>query len=89
MFIIEKDIFLIILIQDVSKWYDKLYEDRKYKGNLHVRKSLHIEKLLSYYDPNRFRKCSNLCEERSKFLIEIQEIMDTMLDVEGDMIWMN
>lgn len=78
-----KDIFLIILIRDISKWYDKWY-----MGNLHAMKSLHIEMLISHYDPKRFRECENLYKERIKFLAEVQKLVDTYVSNGGCDSWM-
>ena len=84
MFVIRKDIFLITLIQDVSKWYDKWYV-----GNLIAMKDLHIKMLLSYYDKERFVKCTSLCKERILFLTEVQEIVDISINCGGSSLWMN
>jgi hypothetical protein len=84
MFVVRKDIFLITLIQDISKWYDKWY-----KGNLVAMKKLHINTLLSNYDPDRFKKCNNLCEERKKFLAEIQETVNISTSFGEDSLWVN
>jgi len=84
MLVIQKDIFLITLIRDVSKWYDKWY-----KGNLIAMKELHIRTLLSYYDKDRFRKCNSLYDERIFFLTEVQEIVDLRISFGGHSLWTN
>jgi len=84
MFVIRKDVFLITLIRDVSKWYDKWYV-----GNLVAMKDFHIKMLLLYYDIDRFRNCNNLCKERSNFLTEVQEVVDTSISSGEANLWMN
>jgi hypothetical protein len=83
MFVIQKDIFLITLTRDVSKWYDKWY-----KGNLKAVKTLHLRILLENYDPSRFRYCNNLNTERMLFLVEVQTMVDERLDSGGNEAWM-
>jgi hypothetical protein len=82
MFVIRKDIFLITLILDVCKWYDKYYT-----GNLHTMKTVHVQKLLAYYNPVRFEECDNLHDERIKFLGEIQVIMNHSVNMGGQNLW--
>ncbi len=82
MFVIRKDIFLITLILDVSKWYD-----RWYAGNLIAMKTLHLQLLLAHYEPKRFEECDNLYKERVQFLVEVQEIMDRQVTIGGYEIW--
>lgn len=84
MFVIREDIFLITLIRDVSKWYDKWYI-----GNLIAMKDFHIKMLISYYDVNRFRNCSNLYTERLNFLTEVQEIVNISMHSGEANLWMN
>ena len=84
MFVIRKDVFLITLIRDVSKWYDKWYI-----GNLVAMKDFHTKMLLLYYDIDRFRNCNNLCKERSNFLTEVQEVVDTSISSGEANLWMN
>lgn len=84
MFVIRKDIFLITLISDVTKWYSKWYN-----GNFFAMKEVHLDKLLTHYEPERFAECVNLYEERELFLIEVQQIMDTYISTGGIDIWMN
>lgn len=83
MFVIRKDIFLITLTRDVSEWYDKWY-----MGNLKAVKTLHLRILLENYDPDRFRHCDNLHNERIIFLIEVQTIVNERLDSGGNEAWM-
>jgi len=84
MLVIRKDVFLITLIRDVSKWYDKWYI-----GNLVAMKDFHTKMLLLYYDIDRFRNCNNLCKERSNFLTEVQEVVDTSISSGEANLWMN
>ena len=84
MLVIRKDVFLITLIRDVSKWYDKWYV-----GNLVAMKDFHTKMLLLYYDIDRFRNCNNLCKERSNFLTEVQEVVDTSISSGEANLWMN
>ena len=83
MFVIQKDVFLITLVRDVSKWYDQWY-----KGNVIAMKALHLGKLLENYDPDRFKNCDNLYKERITFLSEIQEIMEGQNNIGGSGVWM-
>jgi len=84
MSVIRKDIFLITLIQDISKWYDKWY-----MGDIIVMKNFHVKILLSHYDTDRFRKCNNLYEERIFFLTEVQDIVNINVNYGGQSLWMN
>jgi len=83
MFVIQKDIFLITIVRDVSKWYDKWYT-----GNINAVKGLHLYELLEHYDPKRFRDCEDLSEERVQFLVEVQEIMNEQVNKGGCGAWM-
>ena len=84
MLVIRKDVFLVTLIRDVSKWYDKWYV-----GNLVAMKDFHTKMLLLYYDIDRFRNCNNLCKERSNFLTEVQEVVDNSISSGEANLWMN
>jgi hypothetical protein len=81
--VIKKDFFLITLIIGVSKWYDAWYQ-----GNIISMKRLHINTLLLYYDPSRFKNCSNLYEERMNFLSEVHDMVYLEIDIGGNEIWL-
>ena len=69
--VIDPEIFLKSLIKGVGNFYDKYYH-----GQYIGKRNYHIRKLLENYDKKRFSQAENLCEERSKFLGEIQDLVD-------------
>ena len=69
--IIDPDIFLKSMIKNVGNFYDMYYH-----GQFTGKKNYHIRKLLENYDKKRFSQAENLYEERSKFLGEMQDLVD-------------
>jgi len=72
--LLDKDLFLLRLIDAVSKWYDENYFPEIHE--LERRKGFHIQIMKEHYNHWRFIVCKNLNEERKKFLEEVQEIVD-------------
>ncbi len=70
----NKDIFLLRMVDSVSKWYDEHYFANKFE--IDRKKEFHIQTMKDNYNHWRFIVCKNLNEERIKFLTEMQEVVD-------------
>jgi len=69
--IIDPEIFIRSLIKSVANFYEKYY-----LGQYVGKKNYHVRKVLENYDKERFSRAENLYEERSKFLEEMQNLVD-------------
>ncbi len=69
--LLNKDLFLLRLINSVSEWYDEHY----FAGQIELegKKAIHIQVMKDHYNHWRFIACKNLNKERIKFLEEVQE----------------
>lgn len=72
--LLNKDLFLLRIIDSISKWYDEYYFADTFE--LERKKEFHVQIMKDNYNHWRFIACENLSEERKKFLGEIQEIVD-------------
>ncbi len=72
--LLNKDIFFIRLVKAVSEWYDEHYFAPGF--DLERKKEFHIQTMKDNYNHWRFIACKNLNEEKTKFLTEVQTIVD-------------
>lgn len=72
--LLNKDIFFIRLVKAVSEWYDEHYFASGF--DLERKKEFHIQTMKDHYNHWRFIACKNLNEEKTKFLTEVQTIVD-------------
>jgi hypothetical protein len=63
------DIFYIQLMRSVNEWYDRNYM------NVDNIKAIHLDTVNINYEPERFKKTTNLHDERKRFLAEIHELV--------------
>ncbi len=69
--IMDPDIFLEGMLKSITNFYEKYYH-----GQYIGKKNYHIREVLENYDKERFSNAKNLYEERSKFLGEMQNLVD-------------
>jgi len=67
--VLDIDIFFIQLNSAIESWYDLYYMD------VDNTKVIHLETMRTNYEPERFRKTTNLHHEREKFLAEMHNLV--------------
>jgi hypothetical protein len=65
--IIEVDFIYESLKESLKDWYKKYYQADVY----HIVRNKHLFVLDRFYDPQRFKNCTDIGEERKRFLDEI------------------